>query len=154
MLKQALCLTGEQLGARAPVKTVRGLVWAELCACPFPPQKHEGARLAGLRFERAVWSRTGGLHNPWIAYEDATGEHVACPDIVLPEQKIVIECKLTYTPIADMQLAQLYLPLVKHIWGDAPWKLIVACKRWAGAPKKLITSPAFAAGSEVNYWLI
>jgi hypothetical protein len=154
MLEQALALTGGQLGGRAAVRTIRGLKWAELCACPFPPQKHEGARLAGLRFEKAVWQRTGGLHNPWINYEDDFGEQFACPDIVLPDQGLVIECKLTYTPIADMQLAQLYLPLVRHIWGDTSWRLVVACKRWAGAPKKLIASPERATGTEINYWLL
>ncbi|HXJ94233.1 MAG TPA: hypothetical protein VMT20_15400 [Terriglobia bacterium] len=154
MLEHLLEMNGQQLDRGSNVRVVRDLRWAQLADCPFAPQKHSGARLAGLRFEKAVWKKTGGLHNPWIEFEDANGSGFACPDIVLPERKLIVECKLTYTPVADMQLAGLYLPLAKAVWGEGDWRLVVACKRWAGAPKRLLAGfQALPPHGEIGYLL-
>lgn len=71
--------------------------------------------------------------------------------MVVPEDKILVECKRTYTPEADAQLKLLYEPLVNFLWpGD--WKLIVACQFWAGEEKELIGSFR-SAKPGLNYFL-
>ena len=155
-LAQMLSLSSSDLGQQQRhVREIKNLRWAELCSCPFPPQKHEGARLEGLRFEKAVYKKLGGLHNPWIQYEDEKGDGYACPDIVLPEKGLIVECKLTYTPIADLQLSRLYLPLLQEVFKREDWRMLVACKRWAGMPKPLL--PVFRGVppiGEIGYWLV
>jgi len=73
----------------------------------------------------------------WFQYEDNKGTHLACADHVLPDEKMMVECKRTYTPEADAQLSLVYGPLANFLWpGD--WKLVVACKFWEGEEKPLI----------------
>jgi hypothetical protein len=86
-----------------------------------------------------------------LEFIDNKGRHLASPDIVLPELRIAVEVKRTYTPEADAQLQLLYLPLLKFIW-PGEWKLIVACQFWAGEEKELI-STFLSAQPGMNYLL-
>lgn len=144
-----------------PVRKIEGLLWAERTSSPFGPQKAEGARAEGLRFERKVFRHLQGRwpdaeHNPWIAFEDAFGESVACPDIVVPSQRLIVECKRTYSYRADLQLTWLYAPLCAALWGETPasWALVVALLRWNGGfvPTKFLFDLRQAPKGAVAYW--
>ncbi len=76
---------------------------------------------------------------------------MACFDIVIPEERVLIECKRTYTQEADAQLLLVYKPLVDRLWPGG-WRLVAACKNWAGEAKPLIASPLDAAVG-MNYYL-
>ena len=49
---------------------------------------------------------------------DANGPGYACMDLVAQHQGIVvaIECKLSYTPEAFVQLERLYFPILRHVY--------------------------------------
>lgn len=91
------------------------------------------------------------LCQTWVRYFDEHGEGLACPDIIIPELRLLIECKRTYTPAADAQLLYVYKPLVDRLW-PADWRCVAASRFWAGEPKKLIDSP-FQAQVGINYYL-
>lgn len=86
-----------------------------------------------------------------MRYLDQHGEGFASPDIVVPEERLLIECKRTYTPEADAQLMLVYKPLVDRLWPGG-WRLVAACRFWAGEPKRLIASPLDAAVG-MNYYI-
>jgi hypothetical protein len=132
--------------SRTP-RQITDLQWARLGDSPFSPGKSYGSRKAGLTFERAVFKKVGkvypmALHNPWIAFADANGSGFACPDIVVPSARLLIEVKLSYTPLAIPQIEDLYLPLVEALWGASPpWKRLIVVKYWKGpAPEVLLSS--------------
>ncbi len=60
---------------------------------------------------------TSYTHAQWIEFADAAGHGWAQPDwfvVVAPERRLIIgECKLTQTPVAWLQMAELYAPLLK-----------------------------------------
>ena len=139
-------------------RVVSNLLWAKRCKALFGPQKHEGARLAGIRFEKRFFNqlRSSGyaaVHNPWIHFEDENGEGYACPDIVIPNRKIIIECKLSMTGEALGQIKDLYLPLCEEIWGAEGWRLIVAVKNWNGPPKRPILEISEAPIGAISFML-
>lgn len=119
------------------------------------PGKMNRLQKQGLAWERVVAARLARrttcpiLSQVWMRYSDKEGSHLACADIVLPGEMILIECKRTYTREADAQLSLLYLPLVSRIWPGS-WKLVVVCKYWAGPVKPLIDCP-LRAGVGLNY---
>lgn len=90
-------------------------------------------------FERSVFRKVlrlfpDALHNPWIQFADSFGPGYACPDIVLPQARIILEAKLSYTPLAIPQIEELYLPLVEAVWPGAPWSRLIVVKYWKGPP--------------------
>jgi hypothetical protein len=116
---------------------------SQIRAPKFPRQKLTTAQRAGLVYQRKV---TSALHTlapkhidikptPWFSYCDAThGENnwaICSPDILLIDQQfeyiIVIEIKLTFTPLAFQKLHDLYCPVVAKalIWPTRP---LVICK--------------------------
>ncbi len=89
----------------------------------------------GLRYERKVVRalRSRGIHlehNPWFEYYG----RVYCPDILVYELSlsriIVIEVKLTYTPMALAKLKSIYCPMVKSATVLERYKIfpLVICK--------------------------
>lgn len=112
----------------------------------------------GKRFERALakWlgSRTTApiLSQTWLKYSDASGEGWASPDLIIPRERLLIECKRTYTAEADAQLLLVYAPLVEMVWPGGGWRLVVAVKNWAGEAKPLVLSPLQAAQG-LNYYI-
>ena len=111
----------------------------------------------GKRFERSLvkWLRqrtkSPVLSQIWVKYSDQDGDGWAAPDIVLPEERLLIECKRTYTREADAQLLLVYKPLVDRLWPGS-WRMVAACQFWAGDPKPLIMSP-FDAAIGLNYYI-
>lgn len=91
------------------------------------------------------------LSSVWLEWEDEQGRHLAAPDLIVPDLRIAVECKRTYTPEADAQLALLYEPLLSFLW-PGQWRLIAASQHWAGDEKPLIGSFLDAAPG-LNYYL-
>src|SRR5215469_4056525 len=84
------------------------------------PQARTRVQILGLQYERRVRNRLikQGYkveHNPWYLYLDRLDNGKICsPDILIhqPDEIIIIETKLTYTPEAVNQL-NLYLEVVR-----------------------------------------
>jgi hypothetical protein len=91
------------------------------------------------------------LCSQWLEFEDETGKHLASPDIVLPAERIVVECKRTYTQEADAQLGLVYGPLLECLYGG-PWRLVVAAQHWAG-PEQPLLGTFLDAKPGMNYYL-
>ena len=101
-----------------------------------------GSKLEGQRFEKSL-SRflmkkqsLPVLSQTWVRYLDEDGEGLASPDIVVPEMRLIVECKRTFTVESIAQLVLVYLPLCQFLWSDyarnaRPWKLVSACKFWS-----------------------
>jgi hypothetical protein len=86
-----------------------------------------------------------------VRFSDQDGEGLASPDIVIPEERLLIECKRTYTREADAQLLLVYRPLVDRLWPGG-WRLVAASQFWAGEAKPLLSTP-FEAAVGMNYYL-
>lgn len=84
----------------------------------------------GLRYERKVVKALQALgldveHNPWFEYWGG----VCCPDIVVYQlalnRAIVVEVKLTYTPVALVKLQTIYSTVVALVTGLKIYSLII-----------------------------
>jgi len=55
----------------------------------------------------------------WIGFTDVNGSGMCQPDgwIVFPTHIVLLECKLTQTPVAQKQMRELYVPVLMHIYG-------------------------------------
>jgi hypothetical protein len=75
-----------------------------------------GAKAAGLRFERLIYSALpSALHGQWFFFEDENGPGHCQPDLIypfLPDFFAIIEVKYTLVPGAHQKLNNLYLPVV------------------------------------------
>jgi len=132
---------------------------------PFPEVKRrKGSRAAGQRLERNVVAELqylgigAVLSGQWIEYHDANGRGWAQPDaIVLANDGvsgIVFECKLKRTLDADIQLRDVYLPLVAHIWPQRKWRCVAVCQYWAGSIEGLRVVTTFDKVLQINEPLI
>lgn len=107
---------------------------------PYPePRPRNAARKAGLRFQRRVEKELSrrfpenevrcGL---WLTYHDRFGIGAAQVDAVveLEEAIVVVEAKLTHVLDAEIQLREVYLPLLRWLHPSRPFVLVEACKNW------------------------
>jgi hypothetical protein len=71
-------------------------------------------------------------HELWFEFVDANGPGHCSPDLVLalPGRIVVLECKLTETPWARLQLRELYFPVLELVYG-LPVQGIVVCRALA-----------------------
>ena len=129
---------------RKPSRVIEGLLSVEECVGPFKAAekalwRDKGATGDGLRYERAVLRsltkssrRHPALHNRWLHFVDANGPGYACPDIVIPSRRLILECKLSWTTSAIAQIEQLYLPLLSLLHDVPPdeWTRVIVCKHW------------------------
>jgi hypothetical protein len=87
-----------------------------------PRTRSRGVKALGLRYERLVGRALGawpGLRlGPWFEFCDANGRGYCQADalIIQPDLVVVLECKLTDVPQADLQLEGLYKPVLEHIY--------------------------------------
>lgn len=122
------------------VEHLRWAQWAE--RPPFATGKRTGNRLQreGLRYESKLERHLRAsrevelLAHPWIEYEDATGLHYAQPDFILTpvgvreagsaaRSRILLEAKRSASSAGEVQLRDLYLPLVEALL-PGPWVLV------------------------------
>jgi predicted AAA+ superfamily ATPase len=82
---------------------------------------HTPAQKLGLRYENKVvkqlikeFGPAMVEHNPWYNYQDETGFHACCPDILIhkPNLIFIIEVKYTMTPEAVRKLYEVYRPVI------------------------------------------
>lgn len=80
-----------------------------------PSQRaRKGSKGYGIRYERSVATKSGGLHGQWFKFCDANGNGWCQTDVLLllDGEVVVVECKLTDVDEAREQLRYLYLPVV------------------------------------------
>jgi hypothetical protein len=109
-----------------------------------PVGRARGAKLAGLRFERALGKALpcDFEHGSWFSYRDFNGHGFCQPDFLLELEHLVVvlEAKYTWTPAAYVQIELLYKPVVQLALGK-PVIGIQICKRLL---------PESAAGSKIS----
>ena len=113
-----------------------------------PPQtaKKGSPRATGLAFERKMEARLRErwpalTYHQWIEWADAFGTHVCEPDayLVLPDRVVLFEMKLTASAYGVSQMADLYAPLLSHIYGGRPVTSVLVAKSLApGVPGPFI----------------
>lgn len=111
-------------------KVVRNLIWAEFCSTPdfIRPTRHRGRRALGVKYEVKMHEKLRAefghkyFSNPWIKYQTKGGPLQWCqPDALvvdIPEGIItILEMKYSHTFGAYGQVMNMYLPLIKKIFG-------------------------------------
>lgn len=104
-------------GVLRSARRIEGLHWVQPRANPWPRTRLRGSRAAGIRFQKATARAIPGARtDKWFEFFDSHGLGYCSPDIILPfgGEVFVLECKLTATDEADVQLSGLYLPVVSH----------------------------------------
>ena len=103
---------------------------------PHAPPRLTGLKAKGLAYQRRLgkmlqrlvdtaaatggpWAGSKLLAEVWLRFHDANGPGYAQPDFIihLPDLAIVIDAKLTHTPLVEPQLFGLYKPLVEKLLG-------------------------------------
>lgn len=149
--------SAEKLLARPQTREVRrveGLKWAELREHGPFSGKHQNRNAKacvkkGHSYERSVHREIkrldlGGeicLHQ-WIMFADSNGLGWAQPDIFIiwDNLLLLIECKLTQSSSAEIQLLSLYLPLLKEVY-QLPTLCLQVCKNLKVVPRKFVDGP-------------
>ena len=144
-------------GASRPLKEyLRGNIPKKLMKAELTPEKPPWAKTPtsslsasqkrGLAFEKQMVkmlrkkTKHPVLSETWVRYWDQSGEHYCSPDIIIPDLRIVVECKLTRTKEAEAQLQLLYGPVLSWLWPGS-WSLVVAAKYWAGDERRVLACP-------------
>jgi len=148
---EALCSTLRLSHVRR-IESLRWAMWAE--TGPFP-RRSGGTRVQkeGLRYEKSLERHlraSGALlyAHPWIEFEDARGHGYAQPDfIVAPagtreaggaaRTRFLLEAKRSASGAAEVQLRDLYLPLVEALLPGS-WVLVQVALNAVGKPTALL----------------
>lgn len=104
-------------------------------------QKHRGARRAGLLFEEKVgWYLEKLFGNmvvagSWIGYFDQqNGDRLCSPDYLIVDVRkgvvTIVECKLSHTQDAWLQINDVYMPVVKFLFPGFEVRGIEICKNF------------------------
>jgi len=95
----------------------------------------------------------------WIEYSDTGKRHFAQPDFfrVDPTRVTVFEVKLTQCPAGELQISQLYRPLLECIY-QRPVIGVLVCRTLWYKPQALILNPEDALRIESDgvltlHWL-
>lgn len=145
--------------AATRVRKIEGLLWARPCTKPafIPTNRPRGAsNKAGLAFEASVAaSLPSSLHGQWFEFADANGQGWCQPDILqfVGSYVRVLECKLTWTPVAFYQLRDLYLPVVAMAY-KLPAKGLMVCRNLtpSAPPASLDLAGAMVTGLWHRPW--
>lgn len=143
--------------------TPKGLVATRATLPLHAPKPTSIAALAGLRYERRVHKQLqrhlalGHFlkleHNPWFTFSDFFGASSCCPDFLLwplDGSVVIVEVKLTWTPVALNKLIDLYHPVVHCALGTSTQSLIIVRNLIPEAPPaKHSLSEALASPSRI-----
>lgn len=131
-------------------RVISGLVSASECAVPHSAwdkakKAAKGSRAKGHGFERTVgrYFRDKGWgvkEGQWFSFLDRAGPGHAQPDYIveLPGHLLLVEAKLTQTETAFLQMSQLYVPILEHVY-KLPVITLQACRGLRYTPHALRT---------------
>lgn len=142
------------------------LVWARPSVPTFTKQRGSNALArVGLTFERRVEKEltshvatghiTRVVHNPWFAFEDASGSATCSPDFILWKgaKLYVVEVKLTWVPEALPKLRGLYVPVLHKVFNVPIVPFVIVRHSAPGAPPPVFTlSEAMNEFGSVLLW--
>ncbi len=134
-------------------RVVRGLEWARISAkVPWNPRPQTPAQRRGMTFQRKATRQLTQLlklHAPslklfpaaWVEFSDAEGRGFAQPDFfaVGAGHVWLFEFKLTQTPVAFLQMEELYTPLLEAIYG-LPVVQVQVCKNLTETPERRVSN--------------
>lgn len=143
-------------------RIIERLRWAQRGENPHTKvSRPRGAKALGLRYERSVGKALGAgwVAGPWFEYADNHGRGFCQPDFLFHtvQGALILECKLTDTPVAESQLKDLYYPVVSEALGCAVRGIIVVKhltpaterRRVVGSLAEALRSP----GIPILHWL-
>lgn len=114
-------------------RTIVGLREVSLAESPWPKGRPRGAKARGVRFEKGVAKLLpGALHGQWFHFVDNNGPGFCSPDLLFSFDTgagpvlCVGECKLTDWCVADDQLRQLYVPVLRWLWPGPILPVVIA----------------------------
>lgn len=124
-------------------------------------QRHRGVKRAGITFEKKVGDvleNAFGLqvvHGAWIKYVDGVyGERCCSPDyLVIDVWKglvTIVECKLSHTKDAWIQINDVYTPVVRKLFPNFEVRGIEVCKNFERSKPYPVT-PNIVCGFDRNY---
>ena len=123
--------------------------------------KLKGSRAKGKTYERTIlrqlkrhFTDLDAIHyNEWIGYTDSTGSNFCQPDIyiLLPSYILLLEIKLTQTENAEIQLRDLYRPLLEALSPGRPVVMVQICKNLRYQPRNEINSVSEAKVPGILY---
>lgn len=124
-------------------RRVKGLLHAQACLRPdcIPHGRPRGAKAMGLRYEAAVAAAfPEAQHGLWFRYRDSNGPGYCNPDLVIeyPDRLLVLEIKLTWTPVAEPQIRELYRPVLEMALGKPVFGAVICRNLTPDTPKSLI----------------
>lgn len=115
-------------------RLVRPIKKVEQIDCPTLFAKRRASNSlarAGLQYEKLAYRALSKTilrlqhtivkleYQPWIRFIDQAGTNLCCPDFILSINDglvvLVIDAKLSWNPLADEKMSQLYVPLVNHL---------------------------------------
>lgn len=93
----------------------------------------------GKNLSKAGYNVRSGV---WIGYVDRNGPGAAEIDhlVYWKGGLVIIECKLSQTPNAELQISELYHPLLKHIFRGQLVQGVQVCKYLYMAPNNPVGS--------------
>lgn len=92
-----------------------------------------GTKAKGITYEKKIGRRLGSLwpvvSGQWFEFRDANGLGCCQTDhyVVLDDQVLLVECKLTETWVGFSQIDLLYRPILEAVYGK-PVTGVMACK--------------------------
>jgi hypothetical protein len=139
-------------------RRISHLKWVRLAENPWPKARLRGAKRQGLSYQHSVALALGLKEDLWFQFEDANGPGYCSPDGVARYQGeiIAVECKLTQTLEAVVQLEQLYRPILEMHF-SLPVRTLAVCKnllRSSPWPGPICSSLGEALASEARVPLL
>lgn len=124
-----------------------------------PPRR--GIKGQGHTYEGKLAKKLGveWLHGQWFQFGDLSGPGWCQPDFLLiqPNFVVLLECKLSWTPIGHLQMSELYEPiLIEHF--KLPILKIQVCKNltkqtpWNSITPDLPNAIELAAKNQPSVW--
>lgn len=103
----------------------------------------KGSRAKGYTYQRVVGRKLRDLgltplSSQWFSFHDAAGHGYCQIDhlVLFPTGVLLIECKLTQTDSAFLQMSQLYVPILEFIY-KRPVITLQACRGLRYPPQAL-----------------
>lgn len=76
------------------------------------PRQSDGLRYENAFVGYALQRWPSAIHGQWWEFEDVKGRGWVQTDLWIPEEAIIIECKLTWSQSGMRQLEDLYVPII------------------------------------------
>ena len=93
-------------------------------------RRPRGSKGAGVKFEKEFAKKVGsaGVHGQWFEFHDRNGKGYAQTDVLLftHEATFVVECKLGNILAGQLQILELYKPILEFVYRRPAYGIVLA----------------------------